>query len=969
MTTPVLKPRVPATGPTPLGRAIRRSRLSVAVACLSLLGSMAPGAASEAEWEVGGEHLGALTRFGWHEGFGCHHCRMLAETAEAQSAEDLRWWPVTGMDRRNYPPDRRADIKHIHLRIDIPDMNEPRFRAMARVIFEPVGRPLDVLTLNAEQLGIVRVDRPNNIHLMSNESGTVGRQRLEALLDQPPVTSDTPWPAALRGNASELPFTHDGSRLTVRFDPPLLPGENAEVDIWYEVTDPPDGLFWTPESPDWPGRAAQIHTQGQPETNRYWFPSHDFPNDRLTTSLDVTVPEGFMVSSNGRLEKSQTVNGRTGFKWVQDKEHVVYLVSLIVGKFDERDVAPAGHRVPMPVWVPPGRGRDVEQTYGRTARMMEVFEDRFGHPYPWDRYAQLVVHNFGAGGMENTAATTMYDTAIFDAKALLDGDLDGLIAHELGHQWFGDLITCNSWEHIWLNEGFATYSTSLWYEARDGVNGYLSNIYGNIRGLAGSDQLAPLADGKSDANPRPPMVSKVYRQPFETFRRVSNPYPKGASILHMLRRKLGDELFFRGLGIYVERYQNKTVETDDLRRVFEEISGLGLEQFFDQWCRRPGTPDVLVTASWDEPRQELRLVVEQRQRIDADHPAFVFDLPVEVQTASGGEGPLTLVIPVTERRHERTIALAAAPHCVLIDPDLHVLMKLDLQAPVDWLYAQSFSDRSIASRLDAVTWLRRHPGKRTEDLLRRLTLAGPEHHIVRARAAESLGHLRAEAALLEALNAGVDDARARIAVIRSLGRTGGPDAVEALARHAAMDDESYACREAAVAALGRHGNAAHLPIILAALDVESQHDQVRQGALRALRDLDDARGLEHAIRFTKPGWPSRLRPVAIETVAQLAHHDPVKAADAILPLLQDRERRPVRAAAAALVDMQEPRGLESLDRLIATTRSDELRRQATGWRESLANATAKADANDPSRRHLERLERELELLRQEIEKR
>src|SRR6185503_11493450 len=176
------------------------------------------------------------------------------------------------------------------------------------------------------------------------------------------------------------------------------------------------------------------HTQGEAETNRHWFIAHDFPNERMTTELIVDVPAGFSVSSNGKLVSDLTSGDRSVWHWLQDKPHVSYLVTLVIGKFDIVDLPSSKSKVPMKVWAPLGRGEDVLPTYGRTGEMIDLFEKCFGVPYPWARYDQILAKNFG-GGMENTSATTMYSAAILDKTALFDGDLDSLISHELCHMW------------------------------------------------------------------------------------------------------------------------------------------------------------------------------------------------------------------------------------------------------------------------------------------------------------------------------------------------------------------------------------------------------------------------------------------------------------------------------------------------------------------------------------------------------
>jgi aminopeptidase N len=878
------------------------------------------------EWGSGASLAGAWHGAEW-EHLGCLHCRMLAAGAEAQA---LPTEPGTGRNLRNYAPDRPADFKHMKLEFDIPDMNRPEMAAKQTLTFTPIAAPLAELNLNAEQLKIESVEIPDS-------SPLAGAHRV------------TP--------------SHDGSTLTLVFDPPLPPGADGAVVVRYRVNDPADGLTWTPETAAWAGRPAQIHTQGQPETNRYWFPAHDSPNERMTTEIVATVPEGFIVSANGReVEPPRTSGGRTTFHWLQDTDHVAYLVSMIVGKFDVRDVAPAGSAVPMPVYVPPGKGDLIEGTYGRTPEMVRVFERLFDEPYPFDRYAQLVVWNFGAGGMENTSATTMFDTAILSEKALEDDDLDGLISHELGHQWFGDLITCNSWAHIWLNEGWATYCTALWFEARDGAqDGYLRQMHQNLRGVAENDQLAPGAPVT-----RPGMVSPIYKHPWEVFRRVSNPYPKGASILHMLRKRLGDEVFFKGVHAYVDRYKHKTVETADFRRVMEEVSGQGLDGFFDQWCFRPGTPDLRVSVRYRAASKQVAVTLEQKQLIDDDHPAYEFDLPIEIYTeASPGATPIIATLHVSASRHELLIDVPAEPAMVLIDPDLAVLSRIDVDAPVRWLTNQLWTTRSIASRLDAAKFLKNKAGpEAVAALARRVSEA--DNWSVRAAAARALGDLYATRELAAALSAGIDHPKARLAAIRALGAAGGDEAVELLAKHAANENESYACRAAALEWLGRRaprGSTSHLPIFEAALRADSQHEQVRSGALEGLAALGAREGFDMAVPFTRDGNLSRLRPIAITASARLA--DPANKAAALAliePLLTDREDRARHAAIDALVELEDPRGLEMLSRVADTSRNVITSERAEAARARLVARLASRDAAGAAQGEIDRLRNDLKRL-------
>ena len=824
--------------------------------------------------------------------------------------------PATGAVTRRYSTPRTAD--HLHMRLDlfIADMNTPRMSGLQTLTLRPIGGPLGETALDARGLTIVSVT-------------CVGRA---------------------------TQFEHDGRRLTIRFDPPLEAGVAAEVITAYEWTGPERGpslgLVWTPESPAWPGRAAQLHTQGQPETNSFWFPCHDSPNERLATEVVVTVPAGFQASSNGRLaERSnriRAVDDETGgvrelvgyetFHWAQEREHAPYLVSLVVGKFDVVDVGTSGvaDGLAMPVYVPPGRGGDVAGTYGRTAAMVAFMEETLDEPYPWARYAQLVVHGFMAGGMENTSATTMYDTALFAPEELDDHDLDGLISHELAHQWFGNLITCDSWEHIWLNEGLATHMTALWLEERHGRGAYDAEILGNFDGLVEKDKAeAPAAQG---------MVSAVYDHPWEVFRRPANPYGKGASLMHMLRRRLGDAVFLAGLRAYVDARQGMTAETIDLRRAFEEASGESLEQFFAQWAYRPGVPRLVVTPAWDALAGTLTVDVEQTQPIDGDNPAFEFDLPIEIRT-SGGGSPLRAVVEVRGRSTRATVRLDGEPTMVAVDPDLTVLAGMDVRQPAAWWLAQLASGPTPASRVLAARGLRGDASTRTLERLRRLAIDPAEPTPLRVEAVRTLAARGSEVDIRSLVTTARDAWEVRLAVTEALaplmereehkGRGPMGAALGRMLAERAARDESTKVRGAAVRGLGKLGAIDHAGLVIAALATPSQHDALRQAGLAAAADMALAGALPAVDSLTRPGAESRTRAAAVAAYGKLGASVGEDVYGRLVELLDDRELRVVRAAGEALVELKDGRAAEEFARREESARGEEFAVMYRGWGKTL----------------------------------
>lgn len=800
----------------------------------------------------------------------------------AAPGEALGFDEATGRLARNFAPDRGLDHEHMRLAITVPDMNVPRATCAFALTARAIAYPVSTTTLDARGMTITAV---------SSEGRTTS-------------------------------FEHDGRVLTVHLSPPVPPGERVTIAVAYELDDPARGLIWTPESDRYPGRPAQIHTQGQTNTNSFWFPCHDSPDEKLTTEIIATVPAGFVVSSNGAFKahggatiavpgplNSTRLQAAETYHFVQDKPHAPYLVSLVVGKFDVVDVGDA--TLSMPVYVPPGRGEDARKTYANTMAMVRLFERRFDEPYPWAKYAQLVVHNFEAGGMENTSATTMHDNAVISDEAREDYDLDGLISHELGHQWFGDLTTCHTWDQIWLNEGFATYSTDLWWEERDGADRYDEQVREQFDSVLNAD--------RGSAPGSHAMISKVYDQPWENFRRPGNPYPKGASILHMLRRELGDAVFFGGIQDYVEQRKLGTVQTWMLRQALERRSGRQLERFFEQWTLRPGTPTVAVSWVYDPERQKLRFTVEQKQQIDPDNPAFEFALPIFIKNSAG---PDVMIEPFLFAKSDTfEVELEGPPRFVAVDPDQHVLARHEVaQDPTMWL-RQAQDGPTLVSRVTAVRALASSNESAAAEFLRRTASDESQKKWLRVEAVKALAK-RGNAADVRGLVSSARDLwDVRLAVTEGLVTLASSDKLKGdaslrefvsrtLAARAASDD-SLRVRCAAVRGIGTLKLTEHEGLVREAIQVSSQSDDMRQAGLAALAALRTGDAMDVMIAFAQEGSDNRTRGSAIELIGKLADKDAEPAVrergiKALAALLSTRSARPRFAAADALADTGDP---------------------------------------------------------------
>lgn len=599
--------------------------------------------------------------------------------AAAQNA-DPRIDAETGRDRRVWPPDVLVDYTRMRLTMEIADMSVAAFRGVQELWFTGVGAPRSGLTLDCGPGLTVE-----SVHFVGATGG-------------------------VRPCGFSRPATN---KLAITFPEPLRVGFEGRLRIAYEAKNPGGrgaGLTFSGDDRRTPEEDYMCHAQGQPQSNHLWFPCHDFPNDRLASEIVVTVPYPYEAVSNGYI-RSITHHPASGdrprrvtYHWVQDAEHPFYLVTLVVSRFDVVNLG--GPRSARPgLWMPAygalGSAGALELNFANTPAMIAHFEQLFGTTFPWDKYAQIICRDFAAGAMENTSASTF--AAMFGRRGA-SGFADGIVAHELVHQWFGDLVTCRSWEHLWLNEGWATFGEALWAEQQRGRRRYDGVIWEKFSATVSRT-------GGRTAPRDAALVSNLYRNPDQRFYAAENPYDRGAIVLHMLRRRLGDDVFWKGVRLYLSRHRFNQVETDDFRVALEDASGESLERFFDQWVLRPGHPQLAVDLEWadnegrnGESSGTLRVRVEQTQPIDEFNPAYAFVLPVWLDLPEGGRTGRTVHIVCDSRVTTAEFALPRKPDSVSVDPGMTVLadttIRQDLAA---WLRqlerGPSVSARAIAARV------------------------------------------------------------------------------------------------------------------------------------------------------------------------------------------------------------------------------------------------------------------------------
>lgn len=740
--------------------------------------------------------------------------------------------------------------------------------------------------------------------------------------------------------------TYDGEKLTVRVPEGA---RSAVIRVAYRAV-PRRGLYFLAPDEHVLDRPRQVWSQCQDEDARHIFPCHDKPHVKQTTELRVKVPAGWFALSNGELLNPESEQREGLFHWKMNDPHPSYLFTLAAGDLARIDDEPV-NGVPITYFVPKTREEDGKRTFKRTPEMIRKFGELLGVPYPWNKYAQVVVSDFIFGGMENTTATTMYEHILLDERATIDITSDDLIAHELAHQWFGDYVTCRDWSHGWLNEGFATFMEHIDREMHLGRDEY-------DHGLRGDMEMYLL---EAKGRYRRPIVCQDYEVPIDLFDR--HLYEKGACVLHLLRRELSDEVFWRGVKLYLTRHAKGVVETRDLMRALEEVSGKSLERFFEQWVFRAGHAelDVKIEVADDVTTVTVKQHVAQAPahghgpaQTPAEGPGssvYTFDLTLDFSV----DGTLRREVrKVDQASHTFVFHLGKRPRFVVVDPELLVLGEVSVTAPGDMLRAQLAEGPTARGRMLAAGPLGKLDDPPTTKALAATLAKEDEFWGVRAEAAEALGKLRSDEAFeVLATNAGTKHAKVRRAIAKALGRWKTVKAAELL-KKAALRDESYLVEAEAARALGATKHASALDTLVEIIDRPSWADVVRVGAIDGLSNLRDERAIPHVLSRTRYGVSTRGRRASILALPKLSSDRRTR--ETLEELLESEDPYLRVDVARALGDLGDVKARPALQRQLDRDLDGRVRRRI---REVLR------DLGGSGKREVDRLRDELEDMRRE----
>jgi aminopeptidase N len=663
-------------------------------------------------------------------------------------------------------------------------------------------------------------------------------------------------------------------KLTIKLDRPYNPAEIFDLAIEYSGK-PSRGLYFVEPAAGYPKKTLSFWTQGESEDTRCWLPCYDYPNDRATSEMIITVPKPLFVLSNGALVEKQDSAQATTYHWKMDVPHVSYLMSLAGAEFavyhDRVGELPLEYYVAKHIDEPTAR-----RFMGHTPKMIRFFSEKIGERYPYNKYAQVCVPDFIAGGMENITATTMTDSVLVDETAALEGDADGLVAHELAHQWFGDYLTGKDWSHIWLNEGFATYFAALFAEQDHGDDVFRLDMYQTARGYQGEDQFS-----------RRTLVEERYRSSEDMFDGVT--YSKGACVLHVLRGLLGDAAWWKGIREYVAAHKLGTVETDDFRKAMEGASGKDLKWFFDQWVYKAGHPELAVRWHYEDTDKTLRVNVRQIQELDEQTPLFRLPTTLEITESAGG--PRAIPIVIDGRSHEFVIPCATRPRMVEIDPRGWLLKEINFEKSDDEYLFQLENAACVLGRLSAAEALSKK-AKANSKVLEALAQAWKREKAPTTRHELFAILCNGEEALRPAILDGAKDhePRVRVAAIGGLARLPRTKESEAVLRAVWNDHrQPYGARKAALRGLVGWKVKDAPELLDAALRITAGDYAIAADALQLSLAADGAKARELAAVYAKYGQPPALRSTAVGALSGLAKDDTVLQ-DTVIELCNDPDR-------------------------------------------------------------------------------
>jgi len=671
--------------------------------------------------------------------------------------------------------ERSRDFNAIHYRVSLKvDLEKKILSGENRITMSPLRDNLDKCVLDAEYLVVEKV-----------------------LID----------------GGKSLPFEQKDNQVFISLARQYNHTDTILLTVKYALTKPVKGLLFIDATATNP---LMVSSDCFPNKARQWIPCYDYPNDKVTTEMIVTVDKKYKVLSNGRLVsvKENIPQGEVTYHWNQELPHSTYLINLSIA--DYAVIVDSLGSLPINYWVYKELEAEAKSTFKKTPYMISFFNKLYNYPYPWAKYDQVITSYMG-GGAEATSATILGQGMVMDTIAEKDYSGERVIAHEIAHQWWGDLITLRSWEHTWMNESFATYSDYLYTRSDKGEDAGAFDLLGK------KNQYLNEAHNRYIR----PIVFNRYNDPGDNF--DSHTYPKGACMLHLLRYILGDDTFFRTISTFLHQNEFKPVDTHDFMKTVKEVSGKNMDWFFEQYIFSPGHPVFEVTKYWNESTKKLTITILQKQ--DSIPGVPIYTIPVNFGFTLSDK-KIVKEVWLKNKLETFEFEFDTEPLLVRFDEGNYLLKEITFKKSLQELVYQAEND-DMTGRLTAVNELRSFSGEKSSLSVWTKLATSDAFWAVRQNALENIGKYSGEKST-DLFKACMKDSnsKVRVSAIRILGDLKDPKLIK-LFEKTFRSENSYAAQAELLKSIGKCGGKKQLAFLKEAEAIKSYRNIISKAATDA----------------------------------------------------------------------------------------------------------------------------------------
>ncbi len=751
----------------------------------------------------------------------------------------------------NRTRDRQIDVEHIKIDVSIDLKNQSVYGHVVHTL-SPLQSQLESFSLDAEDMVIRRV--------------RIGEENVE--------------------------FHHTDGKVHISL--PRSIGWYDTIDVRLDYSSSPKlGTFFFKPDETYPNQPWQAWTQGEEEDNHHWVPLYDFPNDRSTFETILTVDQKFQAVSNGELVSlKKNKNGTHTWHWRENFPMVAYLISFVVGEYEK--VEDSYKDIPVNYWVYKENRKETNRSFGLTKDMMRVFNELTGIPYPYEKYDQIIVDEFMFGGMENITLTHNTDRTMYDENASPDVSSEGLVAHELAHQWYGNMLTTKNWENIWLNEGFATFLSRLYRHEKFGHDEGEYIRYGEMKSYFGSNKRWER-----------PTVHDKYYVPMDLF--DGHVYAKGSLILSMMEDVLGKDAFWKAVQHYTKENQYKCVETQDLKKSIEDVTGQNLDWFFRQWLYEAGYPKYDVKWNYTQRNRSVKLKIKQMQ------DGGLFKMPIKIRIDEEEH-----VVWIEDKEVIFEIPALKRPELVIFNSGFMIPSELTFHKPISEWVLQLETAPHVLDRIAAINVLKDKKGRRVVELALLKAAESDPFWGVRKEAVYALAAHKSKkyAKELMSISEGQDN-RVRRAIWYALRNYKDNEKVSMFLQEIIDRDKKYYSVSDAFRSLVIVDSSAAKKKVDNLLTKDSHTDVIRKAAISYYGSVTNDKNYEKLKQISSYGgttWDAR--PEAINQLGKYAKSKP-ETIDLFIELLRDNTRSVRRNAVRQIGRYGAKKHLDALDELLA----------------------------------------------------